>query len=287
MGIKTFAVFLDLLTLALLFFPVASGIHKGMIRRVLSIVVLIVSAGVGYFGSQALTPSVYDEFLRDQVHNVCLQKAEQYDPVRMSSDLLAQYGVELSEQQIRNMIMRSTDAVQYAETLADEVDIDQEKLSEFTAELSGQLLSSAPETVQAAVPEVINSFSGSKVSTAETFELIRAAAESPEAAAVYAEDHYAKPLIMSILRIAIFAVITLLVRVIAGLIIAFALSAGGAGLSATDRILGGLIGVVQAALEVGVLVFIIHTAETVSSGRFDPQKLTSFIFLPIYSFFFN
>lgn len=278
---------LDVLVLALVFFPVAAGIRKGLVRRLVSIAVLIAAAAAGYFGSAALTPSVYDEYLRDRVQEVCLRKAEQFDPVRLSSDALAQYGIEMSEDEIRQAVAESADAVHYAESLAEESGLDRQQLEKFSADLSEQLLSAAPESVKAAVPEVVPKLFGAELSNSEAFEVIQAAARSPEDAAVYAEEHYARPLIESVLRMGLFAAITLLVRLVLSAIFALILRAGGSTIETADRIQGGLLGAAQGALEVGLLILIVHSAESMSDGRFAPQNLGSVVFLPVYKLFFN
>ncbi len=286
MDYRIMGVFLDVLTLAFVFFPIVIGIHKGFLRRLLSIAVLVVSSGVGYFASDALTPSLYDEYIHNEVYNVCLQKAQEYDPVRLSAETLKKYGIDVEEQQIRDVILRSADAVEYAETLARQMALDETQLNKFTAELSSQLLESAPETVQAAVPNIVNDAVNGNISTSEAFQLVRSAAQSPETAAYYAEQELIRPLVTGVLRSVLFAVTTLVVRLIAGIIIAVIMGAAG-GSSTTDRVLGGLIGLLQSGLEIGVLVAIIHIAEKFSSGQFDAHNLGSVIFLPIYGFFFN
>ncbi|MBP3271923.1 MAG: hypothetical protein J6M17_06795 [Ruminococcus sp.] len=287
MTTSSISIALDIITAGLIFFPVWAGASRGAKRTLFTILALVISAAAGYTGAKLLAPSFYDEYVQARVHTACVAKAQQYDPVRLSRETLAQYGVAVTDDEIRQAIERSGDAVSYAKDIAEQNGINEEELRDAVDKLSAELLSTAPEAVQKAAPEVINQVFDDDLSNSEAYEAVQAAVKSPEALADYSEEHYVRPVAMTVINAALFVSICIAVRLLMLLVYAACGVLRKNSHTAGDRFLGAVLGLVQGGSEVMLLILLVHTAETLSHDMFTADSLSSLIFMPIYRFFFN
>lgn len=279
---------LDISVIAMIFFPILSGIRRGIKGTVLMLIAMAVSAAVGFLGSKMLAPTVYDRYLSNSVHVFCLERAGEYDPVGLSQNILSVYGADVSEENIRLILDESDDMLSYAGVLAEQNGVEEEQIQELVDQLSAELLRTAPEAVQDTVPELVKEVFSADFSASDAFDAVRAAASSPEDIAEYSEENYVRPVAVAIVRTLLFSVICLFVRFIFFVVYtACGLDVNGIHAGRSDRAAGALLGLVQGAAQVVILMLFVSAVEKTSAGLFTADRLNSAIFLPIYRIFFG
>lgn len=279
---------LDILVIAMIFFPILNGFRTGIKGTVLMLIATVAAAVTGLLGSRLLAPTVYEKYLSSSVHEFCIESAGEYDPVTLSQDVLALYGAEMNEQELCRLIDESDDALAYAVELAELNGIEGEQIQELVDRLSSELLRSAPEAVQDTMPDVVSELFTADLSAADAFDAVRAAASSREDIAAYSEKNYVKPVVTSLVRMVLFSVICLITRlIIYAVYSACRLDVNGIHANKADRSMGAVLGFVLGAVQLVVMLLFVNAVEKTSAGLFSADRLNSIIFLPIYKFFFG
>lgn len=285
---QTISLILDILVVAMLLFPILSGVRRGIKGTLLMLIATALSAGTGFVGSKLLAPSAYDRYFSESVHQFCLENAAEYDPINLSQNILSVYGADVTDEDIRLVIGGADDAFSYAKELAELNDIDDEQIQQLIDQLSSELLRTAPEAMQGTIPEALAELFSADLSDSDAFGAAQAAASSPEEIAAYTEENYVKPIAVALVRAVLFSVISIFARLIIYAVYAVCgLDVNGTHAKKSERTAGAALGFALGAAQLVILMLFVNAVEKTSAGLFSPEQFDSAIFLPIYRFFFG
>lgn len=279
---------LDILVIAMIFFPILNGFRRGLKGTVLMLIAMVISSCTGLLGSKLLAPKVYERYLSKSVHEFCIENSVGYDPISLSQNVLTIYGAEMSREDILLLLDESEDTLSYAGELAELGGVDEEQIQELVDRLSSELLQTAPEAVQNTMPGLIKELFTADLSSAQTFDAVRAAASSPEEIAVFSEENYVRPIATALVRMILFSIICLITRfIIYAVYSSCHLDVNGIHAKRSDRTAGAVLGSVQGIAMMIVLALVVNAIEKTSMGLFTADRLNSVIFMPIYRLFFG
>ncbi|MCD7742398.1 MAG: CvpA family protein [Ruminococcus sp.] len=273
----------DIITLLLIILPIVHGFSKGFKRLVVSLIIFIVAAMAALMLSQTFSEPIYDSFFSDMIKERCEDAVGDTDPVQTAQTLLSEYGIEVDEDTLRTTMSDTGDAVQSAEDLAEQYGLDEQSADEFSDKLNEKLESMLPQSVADSLPEGMTDLLTDDFSSGEIFDMVQAFSNSDETAAEYVEQNFAKPICVSLIELVLYFVIMILVRFILLLVFrAFGFNVNGRARSGVDRLLGAILGVVEAAIDVFIFMWLISAMEQASGGAIGISGLESVVFLPLY-----
>lgn len=281
------AIGLDILTAAVVLLPLIFGIIRGFKRQLLTLISLVVSAGAAFACATFLVTPIYDNYFKASVTDACIEAAGNIDPVQYADELLAEQGISVPEEELRQKLSESGDAVAEAKRIAEEKGLTSEQALELSERFSDEYLADAPEQVRSVVPKVMQKMESADIDEAELTDLLNSASASPQEGGEYVEEHFVRPTAKKVMKFVVFTVVFVFVQLLMLLIffiMGFDIRAHGYG--AADRFGGFLLGIVCAAGSLVVLCLIVSFIEKASLGLFDIETLPSKVFLPVFQFLF-
>lgn len=284
------AIILDLLAAGAVVLPLISGVMKGFKRQLTTFITLVVATIAAYAGSAALASPVYDEFCKTEVTEACVTLMDEYDPVVLAQQMFSEHGVDISESELREMLVESGDALGKLDEIAEERGLDS-NISEQIAQNIGELAESG-DSDTATLAEMVKSSeiydkkSGS-VDLSGLTDFYNAAVTSPEEGGNYIEEHYLRRFVSPLIEAVLFAVIFTLVRFIMYVIFrASGVIKSGERISGADRFWGFMLGFAAAAVRLAALCLIVSSIEQANPELFNIELLPSKVFLPVFKLLF-
>lgn len=274
---------LDLLTLAVFAIPVIWGVLRGMRRCAFSMLSLAVSAAAAFAVSSIFAEPIYDSFFKDRVYEACYTAADGYDIVGNAQSVLGDHGLEVSEEEIREALTSAQSLPQSVGDIARNVGADGQSAEELENDISRLLSEDMPDKIADMLPDVFSGITRIEMSEGESYDFARACADSPEAAAEYAEANYAAPIATAVIKSALFFAALLIVRLIMRLaFFIFGIDMKGSAGTFGDRFGGAALGIVTGAANVLILVIAVGFIERACGDLFIIETLDSKIFLPVF-----
>ncbi len=281
------AILLDILAASLVVLPLIFGIIRGFKRQLLTVISLVVSGAAAFACASFLAAPIYNNYFKAGVTDACIKVVENIDPVQYADELLAEEGINISEEVLRQKLSESGDAVAEAKKIAEENGLDEEKAKELSKRFSDKYTEAAPEEVRSAVPKVMQKMEDIDIDEKQVVDLLNSATASPREGGEYIEEHFVRKTAMKVLETAVFAVVFLFVQLLMLLIffiMGFEIRAHACG--AGDRFGGFVLGLVIGAGNLVVLCILASYIEKASLGLFEITELPSKVFLPIFQFLF-
>ena len=281
------AIILDILTAALVVVPIIFGIVRGLKRQLLSVISLAVSAVAAFACATLITDTLYENYIKEPVTDACITAVEEIDPVSYADQLLAEQGISIPEDELREKLADSGDAVAEAKRIAEENGLSEDEAYDLSRRFSERYTKDAPEEVRKAIPGVMKKIESIELKESQVIDLLNSAASSPQEGGEYAEEHLVRPTAIQLLKAAVFAaafILMQLIMLIIYLIMRFDLKAHGEG--AASRFGGLLLGIIAGAGNAAVFCLLIRYLEKASLGLFMTDDLPSKVFLPVFKFLF-
>ena len=257
------AIILDILTAALVVVPIIFGIVRGLKRQLLSVISLAVSAAAAFACASLITDTLYENYIKEPVTDACITAVEEIDPVSYADQLLAEQGISIPEDELREKLADSGDAVAEAKRIAEENGLSEDEAYDLSRRFSERYTKDAPEEVRKAIPGVMKKIENIELKESQVIDLLNSAASSS---------------IMVIINTAV------IVGFGSDLIMRFDLKAHGEG--AASRFGGLLLGIIAGAGNAAVFCLLIRYLEKASLGLFMTDDLPSKVFLPVFKFLF-
>jgi uncharacterized membrane protein required for colicin V production len=277
---------LDFIVVLLIAVPIILGTVRGLKRRIFSLLALAISTAAAFAVSGIAAQPIYESLFKEKVYAVCLNAAEEYDPVAKASELLGGYGINATDEEIRSALTSAEGLPQSMGTLAQNYGADSTQAAALEDEIRSMVSDDIPDEIQSMLPEGLDFAAELNFTEGEIYDAARACAQSPEEAADYAESVYAAPIITALIKTAVFA----LTQIVMGLIMRLAFLIFGIDfrrpLTATDRLGGFALGVVTAAANVLIMAIVVNSVEQACGDFFVIENLNSVVFLPIFNFLY-
>ena len=281
-------ILLDVTVVLIALLPMIQGFRKGFKRKLLSLVALAVSALVAYVVSGLFAPQIYRAFLKDKTTDICVSAAESIDPVSIAKQALAEKGLDIPTERVREIISQAdTDQLQAIRQAAAEYGVDEQRAAAIAEQFSGLLPEKTAAILKEQVPQAARAITSGVFSDEQITDALRTLSESPETAGEYVEENYAAPLITSAVETLMYAVcfaamqfIMLLMFMLFGYDLKKSADSNG------DRAAGLMLGLVEAASELLVMCVVVTGIINSSQGMLDISMVKSVLFVPIYKFIY-
>ncbi|MCD8005513.1 MAG: CvpA family protein [Oscillospiraceae bacterium] len=207
-------IFYDVCVVGIILIALYQGSKRGFLKSAVYAILIVAAFFVSWFGAEALSPLIYDNFIHETVIDTLTETASEKDPVTVVSEALTDgdYGTTVSDSEIGDLIAEASDFFnELADTLRENGSQDSKSTiasgveSSVTSEVESFLFSdyiiNALETLGAAtgdMSEVVNVFlTGSAEETAAT-----------------AEEEIVRPIIEFALKIVVFLVLLFILRLV-------------------------------------------------------------------------
>ena len=277
-------ILLDIVAVVLVVIPIIQGFRKGFKRRLLSLVALAVSAVVAYVVSGLFAPPIYNSYLKDKTQTMCVNAVKSVDPVSIAKQALAEKGVDISEERVREIMSQAdTDQLQAVRQAAQEYGFDTESAAELAEQYGEMLPEKAAALIKDQAPQIADAISSGKISDVQLSETMKALVESPEEAGGYIEENYAAPLVTSGIEAALYTAVFVVMQLI--MLVMFMLFGYDLKKNAEtggDRFAGVMLGLVCAAASLLMMCIVMSGIIKASNGMIDINSMKSAIFIPLY-----
>lgn len=266
---------LDIVSIIILLVYVLVNYSRGFARTVISAVGYIVAIVLASIAGDVSAQNLYDTLLKDDITSnveTVLEKNEVIEPISTKIKDVT-YGISLSKDKL-SVVLQSPDSMYSAINSNDGVefmsqsDID-ELLGEVIDENLGEPLKKVIPT--SAVDYMVNAI---KSSEETLYGLTSALTQDNKTCAEYLEEHFIQPVVVYIVKIAIFIVVFFIVMIITKVISSTIHNIDVfPGMSVSmDRILGGITGLVEGIVLILLLCIFLKWAISVNVGS---EKLFS------------
>lgn len=281
------AIILDITAATIVFVPLIQGLVRGFKRQLLALISLVVSAVAAYACSTFLAAPIYDSYVKAPVTDACVSAIQQIDPVSYADKLLAEQGVSIPEDELREKLAESGDALGQIKEIAKDNGIDANKADEMSDKLKDDYLADAPEEVRSVVPKSLQKLESIEINESQLTDLLNAAVTSPQEGGEFVEEHFIRPTVRSLMKTALFVaafVVMQLIMLLIFFIMGFELRAQAYG--AGDRFGGFMLGLLAGAGNLVILCLLVSFIEKASLGLFSIETLPSKVFLPVFKLIF-
>ncbi|MCD8106638.1 MAG: CvpA family protein [Oscillospiraceae bacterium] len=207
-------IFYDVCLVGIILITLYQGSKRGFLKSAVYAILIVAAFFISWFGAEALSPLIYDNFIHETVIDTLTETAASKDPVTIVSEALTDgdYGTTVSDSEIGDLISEASDFFnELAETLRENgsqdsattiaTGVESSVTSEIESILFSDYIINALETLGAAtgdMSEVVTVFlTGSAEETAAT-----------------AEEEIVRPIIELALKIVVFLVLLFILRLV-------------------------------------------------------------------------
>lgn len=103
--------FFDAFVVAVLLIFLYVGGKRGLLKSIVYVVLVIAAFLVSWFAAEAVSPMIYDKFIKDKVVSAFSNSTQNSDPADIVSQAVSEgeYGVEMTQNEINSLISGASD----------------------------------------------------------------------------------------------------------------------------------------------------------------------------------
>lgn len=264
--------FFDALALGILLVAMYFGGRRGLMKSVVTVVLIVAVIVVSWFGAEIASPIIYDNLLKDKIVAGLDNTTESADPAQTTHDAIndADLGVEIPDSEITRLLGIDGDffANLTTELKKNGASDDAEKIqTEMKESVTEKMLTTlldglaAPETVA----DILETLQGTTDSINGVLDVFISGDKS--ATAQVFEETVLGPAIKGILRVLIFVLLLIVLKLItnpiAGL---FKFVNEIPIIGPVNKLFGGVLGIVEGAVIVIIVALLVRLTVFLSEG---------------------
>lgn len=264
--------FFDALALGILLVAMYFGGRRGLMKSVVTVVLTVAVIVVSWFGAEIASPIIYDNLLKDKIVAGLDNTTESADPAQTTHDAIndADLGVEIPDSEITRLLGIDGDffANLTTELKKNGASDDAEKIqTEMKESVTEKMLTTlldglaAPETVA----DILETLQGTTDSINGVLDVFISGDKS--ATAQVFEETVLGPAIKGILRVLIFVILLIVLKLItnpiAGL---FKFVNEIPIIGPVNKLFGGVLGIVEGAVIVIIVALLVRLTVFLSEG---------------------
>ena len=207
-------IFYDICVVGIILITLYEGSKRGFLRSAVYAILIVAAFFVSWFGAEAFSPLIYDNFIHETVIETLTETASSKDPVSIVSEALVDgdYGTVVSDSEISELITGASDFFnELADTLRENGSQDSASViatgveDSVTSEIQSFLFSDY-------VINALESIGGAAGDMSEVVNVFLTGSAEETAAA--AETEIVRPIIEFFLKIIVFLVLLFILRLI-------------------------------------------------------------------------
>ncbi len=285
--------FYDVLVAGILIIAMYLGGKRGLMRTVVLILLTVLSIIVSWFAAEIAAPIIYDNFIKERVTAGVSNSAENIDPTTSTSEAISEsdLGVEISDTEINRLLGSDGD---FFANLTDE--LKKNGASEDSSEIQSQMQASVtykmlltlldglvtPETLA----EILQSLQGTTDSITGVLDMF-IAGDISGTAAVFEETVIA-PVIKGIIRVAVFVILLLIIKLIVGPIPELFTGVNKIPIiGPVNAVCGGILGVAEGLVIVASIALLIRMTVYLNEGSLMFLNIETIEKTLIFKYFYN
>ncbi len=281
-------IFYDICVIGIILITLHEGSKRGFLRSAVYAILIVAAFFISWFGAEALSPLIYDNFIHETVIVTLTETASQKDPVTVVSDALTSgdYGTTLSDSEIGEIISEASDLFnELADTL-------RENGSQASASsIATGVESSVTSTVESFLfsDYIINALETLGAATGDMSEVVTVfLTGSAEETAATAEEEIVRPIIELALKIVVFLVLLFILRLVINPVSNMFRFANKIPLiGPLNVLLGALLGAVEGLITVYGLALLIKLIVNVSGDSLIFLNTDTIELTYIFKFFYE
>lgn len=289
--------FYDALVIAVFFLAIAGNAKKGFIKSVVVLAAYILSAFLAYMAGSFAGDKIYYSYIKDK--NIeAVENAVSDINVNKEIKLYIEqsgYNVDISEEQIRNIISQSQNIDDADERFAEAINTATGGAANVTgAYFKDNIMDKISSSVESRIGGYLPDFAVTNVqpsvsnNTDKIFKTIALLSGDSHNAAEYIEKEYLRPVTIKVIGMLVFVVVFAVLNIIFHILLGGIDKIGDVtGLGKLDSVLGGVLGAVQAAIIVFIIMLIVKITINLNDSNmvlFNEETIEN---TKLFKYFYN
>ncbi len=273
------ALALDIAVVLIVIISAFVGYYRGFIRYVIKLLGTIVCIILAFIISDMTAKPVYEKFVAPRIATEIESQLADFDIVDFTRKALAKEGIDayFTDNQLREALQHSGDLSTAVKKASMEAGIPEDKADQLKDEIDDYITSEFTKAVneKIGIDNVERINKGFGFSDGVVYDLIKALADDDKSVATtYITENLAEPFLVTIVRYVLFILILIVAESIMSIIFAIAkIFDKMPAVNRLNRILGLLLGLVNAAIYLVLMAYIASAIITVTA---DNSQLMSF-----------